>query len=443
MYVLTNQVDKRQVDLWSATSMVIANMVGTGVFTSLGYQLFDIQQGFSILMIWLTGGLIALAGAFCYAELANRLPKDGGEFYFLSEIFHPALGYMAGFVSITVGFAAPVAGAAIALGAYINGISSSLPSIWIAMLVILSISFIHAYSIRLGLLFQRISTLFKLVLIVFFIVSGFWLGNKTNINFDLSQKALNEIWDGGWLSPAFAVSLIWVSFAYSGWNATAYIAGSVKEPQKNLTRSIIIGTLLVTVLYTLLNSVFLTSTPLETLVGKKEVGLIAANYLWGDFLGLFMGAIISLLLVSTISSMIFTGPRVIAGMFIAIPKLNVISKESKKGIPNNAIITQAIISIIMLWTMDFESLIYYVAFTLSLFTLITVIGMLKLRFTHGKPEGYSAWGYPFTPILFIVTTASVCIFFIGEKPIESILGVSTALIGLIFWFLKSRSTLNA
>jgi len=179
------------------------------------------------------------------------------------------------------------------------------------------------------------------------------------------------------------------------------------------------------------------------LVGKKEVGLIAANYLWGDVLGLFMGAIISLLLVSTISSMIFTGPRVIAGMFVAIPKLNVISKESKKGIPNNAIITQAIISIIMLWTMDFESLIYYVAFTLSLFTLITVIGMLKLRFTHGKPEGYRAWGYPFTPILFIVTTASVCIFFIGEKPTESILGVSTALIGLIFWFLKSRSTLNA
>ena len=186
---------------------------------------------------------------------------------------------MAGFVSITVGFAAPVAGAALALGAYINGISSSSPSIWIAMLVILGISLIHAYSIRLGLLFQRISTLFKLVLIVLFIVSGFWFGNKTNIHFDISSKAINEIWHAGWLTPAFAVSLIWVSFAYSGWNATAYIAGSVKDPQKNLTRSIIIGTLLVTVLYTLLNAVFLTSTPVEALMGKKEVGLIVANHM--------------------------------------------------------------------------------------------------------------------------------------------------------------------
>ncbi len=423
--------------------MVVANMVGTGVFTSLGYQLFDLHQGFSILAIWIVGGLIALTGAFCYAELANRLPEDGGEFYFLSKIFHPALGYMAGFVSITVGFAAPVAGASLALGAYLNGISSAIPSKAVAMLIIVLISFIHAKSIRLGLLFQKVSTLFKVILILLFILSGFFIGNSTDISFLPNKIALGEIVTNGWLTPAFAVSLIWVSFAYSGWNATAYIAGSVRNPQKNLTRSIILGTLLVTFLYSLLNTTFLISTPIEAMVGKKEVGLIAANYLWGNQWGMVMGAIISLLLVSTISSMIFTGPRVMAGMFQGIRGIEKISESSDKGIPSKAIIIQAVISMIMLWTMDFESLIYYVAFTLSLFTLITVLGMVKLRISEGKPEGYRAWGYPITPIIFILTTGSVCAFFVVEKPQESLLGVGTALFGLFFWYLKKRSNANA
>ena len=150
-------MSKRKIDFWGATSMVVANMVGTGVFTSLGYQLFDIQSGFAIIMIWVVGGILALLGAFCYAEIASRLPEDGGEFHFLSKIYHPAIGYMAGFVSSTVGFAAPVAGAALALGAYVNGVWGGLNERYIALSVVVIISMIHLYSMKLGLIFQKVT----------------------------------------------------------------------------------------------------------------------------------------------------------------------------------------------------------------------------------------------------------------------------------------------
>lgn len=428
----------RNIDLWSATSMVVANMVGTGVFTSLGYQLFDTQTGFALLMIWLVGGLIALTGAFCYAEIASRLSKDGGEFHFLSETFHPALGYMAGFVSTTVGFAAPVAGAALALGAYLNGVLPAINGMGVGIGVILSISVLHAKSVAVGLLFQRISTLAKVVLMGVFIVSGLMIGKVTTIDFTPNTAAIAEIFDGFWFKASFSVSLVWVSFAYSGWNAAAYIAGSIENPQRNLSRSILMGTLVVMVLYGALNWVFLSSTPIDLMRGKKEVGLIAAQHIWGQNWGKLMGGLISVLLVSTISSMIFTGPRVLKTMLEKVPPMRFWSTLSSRQIPARAIWLQALLSIVLLYVMDFESLIYYVAFTLSLFTFLTVLGLFRLRMRDGKPKGYAAWGYPLTPLIFLIMTASVCVFFVQMKPFESLMGLATGFVGLVFWSM-SRS----
>jgi APA family basic amino acid/polyamine antiporter len=428
----------RNIDLWSATSMVVANMVGTGVFTSLGYQLFDTNTGFALLMIWFAGGLIALTGAFCYAEIAGRLSKDGGEFHFLSETFHPALGYMAGFVSTTVGFAAPVAGAALALGAYLQGVLAGLNGIGVGIGVILGISVLHAKSLAIGLLFQRVSTLAKVLLMGFFIVSGVMIGNVTSIDFTPNTAAIAEIFDGFWFKASFSVSLVWVSFAYSGWNAAAYIAGSIENPQRNLSRSILMGTLVVMVLYGALNWVFLSSTPIDLMRGKKEVGLIAAQHIWGQNWGKLMGGLISILLISTISSMIFTGPRVLKTMLEKVPPMRFWATLSGRQIPARAIWLQALLSIVLLHVMDFESLIYYVAFTLSLFTFLTVLGLFRLRIRDGKPEGYAAWGYPITPLIFLIMTASVCVFFVQMKPFESLMGLATGFVGLVFW-LMSRS----
>jgi len=442
---------QRNVDLFGATSIVVANMIGTGVFTSLGYQLFDIQSGFGIVMIWLVGGLLALCGAFCYAELATRLPEDGGEYYFLSKIYHPALGFVAGFVSSTVGFAAPIAGASIALGAYVHGVWPGVNETALAVVIITLISAIHWWNARLGIDFQKGSTVLKVSMILLFIGAGFALGTQP-VDFLPSAQGWKEILGdasasggsssffglGNLVAPAFATSLIWVSFAYSGWNASTYIAGSIENPNRNLSRSILLGTLTVTGLYVLLNMVLMKSTAVQNLVGVKEVGLVAAEALLGSNIGKLMGGIISLLLVSTISSMVFTGPRVLAKMFEIIPSMQGLSKREADGNPRRAIVVQLFVSLILLFVMDFPQLIYYIAFTLSLFTMLTVLGMMILRFREGKPAGYRAWGYPVTPILFLITTAAVAIFFVQDKPTESLYGLSTAAVGFIFYFFSKR-----
>ena len=437
---------KRRIDLFGATSMVVANMVGTGVFTSLGFQLFSVETGFSVVMIWLVGGILALLGAFCYAEVASRLPEDGGEFYFLSKIYHPAIGYMAGFVSSTVGFAAPIAGASLALGAYINGVWPSINAKLLASVIVIIISVIHANSLKLGMFFQKISTVMKLIIIVIFIAAGFILAKQQGVTFSpIPNKSFTEIWKNGWFSSGFAISLVWVSFAYSGWNASAYIAGSIKNPSKNLSRSILYGTAIVVVLYVLLNMVFFKAfSPSEivSMKGKPEIGLLAARELFGIQFGDIMGAIISVLLISTISSMIFTGPRVLQSMFKDIPALSALGKHKEDGTPRNAIIFQGVLSLFLLYTMNFQSLIYYVAFTLSLFTILTVIGMMILRIKKGKPDGYRAWGYPITPIVFISMTGMVAWFFMNERPLESLLGLTTSLIGLALYGFKSNGKLS-
>jgi APA family basic amino acid/polyamine antiporter len=422
--------------------MVVANMVGTGVFTSLGYQLNGTHDGFAILMIWLIGGIVALFGAFAYAEIANRLPQNGGEFYFLSEIYHPIVGYMAGFVSATVGFAAPVAGACLAFGAYLNGLFDGVDGKFIGAILMVLISVLHSKSIKVGMLFQKISTLGKIIIIGLFVGVGFiWSGDHVNVGLDLTMtdKSWGEIWSNGWFNAAFSVSLVWVSFAYSGWNASAYIAGSIENPEKNLTRSIVIGTLLVILAYLGLNSVFLLNAPIDELQGKKEVGLIAANYIFGSGWGKIMGGIISVLLISTISSMIFTGPRVLNEMFKKLKGFSGWAVVDSKSIPVPSIFTQLGLSLILLYTLDFESLIYYVAFTLSFFTILTVFGLFVLRFKFGKPQGYKAFGYPITPLIFIVMTSSVAWFFITEKPFESLLGLCTGLLGAGLYFFRVRN----
>ena len=220
-------MSQRKIDLLAASSIVVANMIGTGVFTSLGYQLFGTAPGFPILAIWLVGGILAFLGALCYAELATRLPEDGGEYYFLSKIYHPALGFMAGFVSATVGFAAPIAMAALALGAYLKGIVPGLDEKLLAAGIVLAISTIHAVNFKAGLSFQKVFTIVKVFIIVVFIAIGFSKGNVQQVNFNPGDWSWEKI-----VNVGFAVNLVWVSFAYSGWNASAYIAGESFNPKK-------------------------------------------------------------------------------------------------------------------------------------------------------------------------------------------------------------------
>ena len=263
--------------LISVASFVIANMIGAGVFTSLGYQLQSINNPYSILMLWVVGGVLALCGALVYGELGAAMPRSGGEYHYLGKIYHPVLGFLSGWVSLTVGFAAPVALSSMGAGRYLSMVFPELSQTWTALTVLTIVTAIHCYTIQFGGKFQTLFTSINIGLILIFIFAGcLYTPQVQNTAAFASAIDWNEM-----ISPAFAVSLIYVSFAYSGWNAAAYIAGDIDNPRHTLPRSLFISTMVVMVLYVMLNLVFMLTAPIAEMKGQMEIGFISATHLFG------------------------------------------------------------------------------------------------------------------------------------------------------------------
>ena len=428
--------NSRHIGVWTASAFVISSMIGTGVFTSLGYQLVDINTAFPILLLWLIGGIISLFGAFSYSELASAFPRSGGEYSILSKVYHPAVGFIGGFVSSTIGFSAPAVLAAIALGKYTVAIFPQLNSTIIASVIILLFNLIHSQTLKYGRLIQDWTTIGKIVLIVFFIISGLLIDSPQNISFLPISNDGSLI-----MSSSFAVSLVWVSYAYTGWNSTVYIAGEVKNPQKNIHYSLLFSTAFVTVLYILLNFIFLFSTPISEMRGMIEVGFIAGVNIFGDQGGRIVSGGIALLLLSTISSYVFIGPRITQVIGEDFKYLGFFSKVNNSGIPINGFIFQLSISLIFILTSTFEQVLLYAGITFIIINTITVIGVIVLRFYQpALNRPYKSWGYPWTQIIFTISNLWILYFTFKNQPFESLIGIGIILISLIFYFSGHRIT---
>ena len=432
-------MNKKAIGLYAATSLVIANMVGTGVFTSLGFEALDIHSTFALMMLWIIGGIMALCGAFSYAELGAALPRSGGEYHYLSVVYHPLIGFLSGWVSALVGFAAPVALASIALGTYFSKLVPGVNVQMLAASVVILITIVHSTSMQFGVSFQNVFTTLKVLLVVFFIIAGFFVPEAQHLTL---LPIANGAQPGSWneiFSPAFAVSMVFVSYTYSGWNASAYVAGDIENPKKTLPRSLFMGTAIVMGLYLLLNYVFLYTTPLSEMIangGKLEIGYISATHIFGATGGQVIAGIISVLLISTISSMILSGPRVSMAMGEDITLLKFLSIKTEKGIPIVAIILQAAITLLIIFVSTFQDAMIYVGFTLNLFTLMTVLGVMVFRFKNPNIERpYKTWGYPITPIIFIVLNIWITWNIFTMKPIQSTYGLLTLLAGAIVYFI--------
>ncbi|MCB0640858.1 MAG: amino acid permease [Phaeodactylibacter sp.] len=412
----------------SAGAIVIANIVGTGVFTSLGLQLQSIQNTWSILILWILGGLISLFGAFSYAELGTHLPKSGGEYHFLSEIYHPFLGYLSGWVSLTVGFAAPIALAAMAMGAYMDKflpVSAEL----IAVLSILLLSVVHSMSIRQSSRFQNLFTLLKILLIAGMVLAAFLVPSQAN------ALDFSDTWKLELVSPAFAIALVYVTYSYSGWNAAAYIIEEIKNPKINLPKALIGGTSLVCILYVLLQYGFLRQAPLDALAGKVEIGQVVAEYMFGWEGSRGVSFLISLLLISSISAMVWVGPRITRAMANDYRLWQFLATDNKHGIPVRAIWFQTFISVLLIITGSFEQVFLYSGFILQVFTTFTIAGVILLRIRlRGTGQGYKSPGYPILQIVYLLVSAWILIYLLYDKPQESLLGFVNLLLGaLTFW----------
>lgn len=429
--------EKKGFSLYTSTMVVVANMIGTGVFTSIGFQVIGITSASVIIVLWLLGGVMSLLGALCYAELAASIKKSGGEYAFLSYVFGKPVGFMAAWISILVGFAAPVAAAAVPLGDYFTGslhleyvyfignYEVSLANIF-ALSVILIVTIVHSFSHKASSFFQNISTSLKIGFVLVLIAIGLVNGNTGGNDFTLSDEMF---------SVAFVISLYWVSYSYSGWNAASYIAGEVENPGRNVPRALLMGTGMVTLLYVLLNLVFTWALPFDQMRFQKDVGLIFANEVLGTTWGSVMGLVISFLLVSSVSSMVLAGPRVSRIMAAETGRLPFLARVNRNGIPTVAIVVQCILTFLYVISARFDQVIIFIGFTLNLFTFLTVLGLIvhRIRFKDAD-RPFKTPLYPLVPILFLVLQGWILVYGIIYKPWESCIGLGFALAGLLVYF---------
>ncbi len=427
-----------KIDKWTAVALVVANMVGTGVFTSLGFQLLEVQNAWSIVFLWILGGIIALCGALTYAEVGSYLIKNGGEYAYLSHLFHPMLGFIAGVVSVVVGFAAPIAAACVAFGKYLSYTLISTHhhklELFLSIAVLVSITCIHLWSIKVSGLFQKYVTLVKIIVILMFSLALFLPNANPEIFKWESKNFLSEVF-----SSSFAVSLIYVSYAYSGWNAAAYLSSEIEKPERNLSKALMTGTFLVMVLYVFLNVCFLYSTPVQELRGNVEVGIISAQSIFGKSVGNLMGVLIAGLLISTISSMLMASPRVLASMGEDFSALSFFNQRNKFQSPYIALLAISGISAIMVISSTFQWLINYIGITLIIFTLMTAAGLFILRRKENYCPVFKVPLYPL-PTLFFIGMNIWILVYVGKQEISALIisvvtiGISGILYGLVKYF---------
>jgi len=420
------------VSMLTATAIVVADMVGVGVFTSLGFQVQAIPSGFSLLLLWVIGGAVALCGVFSYGELAAMFPRSSGEYNFLRQTYHPAVGFLAGWLSATVGFAAPVALAAMAFGQYAKAIVPGAPPLALGLGVVWIVSLVGLRSLRQSSAFQMIWTILKVTLILALLVAGFVLAKPQPISFAPSAADPSLV-----ISAPFAISLVFVMYSYSGWNAATYIAGEMRDPQRSLPRSLLVGTSIVIVLYVALNALFLYATPITELAGQIDVAVIAGKHIFGDLGGRIVGALICIGLVSSISAMMWIGPRVTTVMGEDMPILRVFARRSRSGVPTTAILFQLVVATLMLFTQSFEAVLDFIQFSLLACSFLAVAGVIKLRITRPDlPRPYRAWGYPVTPLVFLSVTAFMMYYLVTQRPVQSLIGVLIMASGLAVYYLS-------
>ena len=413
---------QRRLGVASAVALVIANTIGTGVFTISGFALADLGHPALVLLAWVFGGLLACCGALCYGALARRIPESGGEYTFLSRALHPLAGFLAGWISLLAGFTAPIAAAALGLQAYLG---SALPigvrAEWLGSAAILAAGLIHGLRLRHGIYFQNTAVALKLLALAAFVAIG-----AAALRWPPDAPPLPPV-----DLPSFGVTLVWISFAYSGWNAAVYVAGEIRDPERNVPRALVLATLLITLAYVALNAVFVYAAPISTLAGRPDIGAAAAEALGGSALRTAVSLVVALALFTSISAMVMAGPRVYARMAQdgVLPE----SLGRVSDVPGAAVLLQVGLAIVVVWISELAELLGYIGFTLGLSAATTVGALVLLRWREG-PDRVPVPGYPWVPAAFIIATLLISIALVSREPAQAAFGLATVASGVLLYF---------
>jgi APA family basic amino acid/polyamine antiporter len=431
MSIMNKNQTRRIVGIYTGASIVVSGMIGTGIFTTTGLMAEMGARSGDILLAWLIGGIVALCGALCYGELGANMPESGGDYYYISRVLHPSLGFLSGWVSLIVGFSAPIAAAAMAMQFYMAEVVSGWPVRSMAVITILMLSLLHAHDLRLGVRVQMALVILKILLIISFIAGVFISGPE--YDFVIARDFNPEFW----FESSFAVILIFVAFAYSGWNAASYIGAEIKYPGRNLPRALILGTALVTILYVLVNYAYVSSVPLKDIAGVESVANTVGTALWGSRGGSLISFFIAIGLVSTVSAMIIIGPRVYEAMARDGLFPSSLARLNKHGVPSLAVGLQGIIAIIFALTSTFSTLLIYIGFTLNIFAALAVFSVFRMRKQRLSCIKV-CWGYPVTPLIFLAFTCWMTVWSIQSQPLATIAGLGTLALGYFIYWAQAR-----
>ncbi|MDX9727299.1 MAG: amino acid permease, partial [Bacteroidales bacterium] len=435
---------ERKLGLFPATNIVVANMIGAGIFTTAGLLMAGLNDPVLMLVLWAAGGLIALCGALSYGEMGAAMPGAGGEYLFLSKLYHPIFGFLSGWVSFIVGFSAPIAASALGFSEYFTRAVPSFPA-WLensgvmghaatnkllAISVIVIFTFIHYRGIKYGARIQNILTILKVLLIVILLTAGFSSGNGSFSNLAQGGPAPSGL--AGW--KTIGLSLMWIMFAYSGWNASTYLGAEIKNPSRNLPGSLIVGTLIVMVLYIGINLLFVYGIEPEAMKGVISIGGLAMGNLFGKPAEILFSILIAFALFSSLSAFIIIGPRVYYSMardglfFKAAAKIH-----SRFHVPSNSIVLQGILAVILVLSGTFEQVLTYMGFALGIFPLLTVYGIWKLR--RSNPGALRLKGFPVTQVIYIAAGTMILVLSFLERPAESSVALLTVAVGVPMYFI--------
>lgn len=414
----------------TAAALVISNMIGTGVFTSLGYQISDLKNTTSIILLWLIGGLLALIGAFIYSELASKFKQSGGDYIYLSRTFHPVFGYLSSWISLFVGFSAPISLAALAMGKYLNVFGLDLGKEF-AIAMILIVAIFQSFSLNLSSKFQNIFTILKVVFIIVLIALGFYFVPAVEPNAVL----FDSTWKNELLLPAFATSLVYVTFAYTGWNSASYIVEEIEQPKRNLPKALFIGVIFVTISYVLLNYVFLKHASAAALAGQENV----ANISFGNLLGnnvKWVSCFIALQLIATISGYLWIGSRLTQATARENKLWNFMAKENKNRIPVRAIWMHTAISILLIFSGDFEVIFTYTSFVLQILATLAVCTAFFIK--QDQLTIIKSNFFYLLPTIFLAFSLYICYFVLMQKPKESLFGLGIIALGIVLFYFDKR-----
>ena len=432
----TGEPLSRRVGLFTATSIVIANMVGAGIFTTTGLIASGLPNPFWVLMFWIIGGVIALSGALCYAELSTRMPEDGGEYIYLSKLYHPSVGFLTGWTSFFVGFSAPIAASALGFSEYIlSGVEATASTlVWLKKFlglgVITIFTALHYFGHTWGGRIQNILTVIKIVIIMGLAVLGWLVMDPGKIQlFESVGTSMGGL--------AIGTSMMFVMFSYSGWNASGYIAGELKNPRRTLPISLIAGTLAVMMIYLAVNLFIFRSLPFNEIRGTITIVEKASIAAFGSEIGRFFGVLSGIALLASLSAFILLGPRIYFAMARDKAFFSFAAKvHPNYKVPGRSILIQGLIAGLLVMIGSFEQIVIYLEFALLIFPPFAVAGLfIARRKKLGESSAVKTWGYPAIPVFFLVSNVFIIVVAFLNRPVESIAAIATILAGFPLYYL--------